>query len=72
MRVNNVPKTDGIIVTKDWEAYMLHIPQTWPRHFRPYCKAVGTMGLDSLVLRSEVSFGHFTTGAKMSGHFRPT
>jgi len=29
-------------------------------------------GLDSLVLRSEVSFGHFTTGAKMSGHFRPT
>jgi len=29
------------------------------------------MGLDSSELKSEVSFGHFSTGAKMSGHFRP-
>ena len=29
------------------------------------------MGLDSLVFRSEMSFGHFGTGAKMSGHFGP-
>jgi len=30
------------------------------------------MGLDSSVLWSEVSFGHFGTGAEMSGHFGPT
>jgi len=36
----------------------------------PYGGTLLTMGLDSSVLRSEVSFGHFGTGAEMSGHFR--
>jgi len=35
-------------------------------HFGPYGGTVRTMGLDSSVLRSEVSFGHFGTCAKMS------
>jgi len=41
-------------------------------HLGPYGGTVWTIGLDSSVLRSEVSFGHFGTGAEMSGHFRPT
>jgi len=42
---------------------MLHILQN-------YGEILRTIWLDSSVLRSEVSFGHFGTGAEMSRHFR--
>ena len=41
------------------------------RHFGPYGGTVRTTGLDSSVLRSEVSFGHFGTSAEMFGNFGP-
>ena len=40
-------------------------------YFSPRGRTVRTMGLDHLVLRYKVSFGHFGTGAEMSRHFGP-
>ena len=69
---------DGIIVRKTGTStYYIYRKLRWDTpdhsvgHFGSYGGIVRNMGLDSLVLRSEVSFGHFGTAAEMPGHFWP-
>jgi len=53
---------------------MLHdvVVKNRPRHFGTWDGTVWHLGQDSFALRSELSLGHFSTSANLSGQFGPT